>query len=202
MRFTPTPLAGATIVEIEPSTDHRGYFARTWCAREFAAHGLDSRLVQSSLSRNLQRGTVRGMHLQLPPSQEAKLVRCTRGAICDVIVDLRPDSATYLQSFAIELTETNHSALYIPPLMAHGFQTLADATDVSYQMTDFHAPELACGWRWNDPAFAIRWPITSGVTILPRDAEYADFDDAVFRSRLAQRHSSVLDGSGAALGRS
>jgi dTDP-4-dehydrorhamnose 3,5-epimerase len=186
VRFSESPLAGAYVVEIEAHEDSRGLFARTWCQREFAAHGLPVEVAQESISFNRQRGTVRGMHLQLPPSREAKLVRCTRGAIYDVIVDLRPGSPTFLQHFGIELSEHNHVALHIPPLMAHGFQTLRDETEVLYQMTDFHAPELAFGLRWNDPALAIRWPLTQGVVILPRDTNYPDFDSTAFRERVAR----------------
>jgi dTDP-4-dehydrorhamnose 3,5-epimerase len=184
MRFRPTPLPGALLVEIEPIADQRGFFARTWCAREFESQGLSGAMVQASISRNERRGTVRGMHLQLPPSREAKLVRCTRGAIHDVIVDLRPDSASYLKHFGVELSARTHQALYVPPQMAHGFQTLEDDTEVLYQMSDFHVADLGCGWRWNDPAFGIRWPIAEPVTILSRDAEYPDFDDHEYRLRL------------------
>lgn len=175
MKFRATPLAGAFTVAIEPQADRRGYFARTWCSREFAAHGLPAQIVQTSVSRNLRRGTLRGMHLQLPPSQEGKLVSCLRGAIHDVIIDMRPQSPTYLQHFALELTAETHDALYVPPLMAHGFQTLEDGVEVLYQMSDFFAAELAFGMRWNDPAFKIRWPIGEDIVILPRDATYPDF---------------------------
>lgn len=175
MRFTETPLAGAFVVEIEPRPDARGYFTRTWCTREFEAHGLPPRLVQASLSRNLRRGTVRGMHLQLPPSQEGKVVQAVRGRIYDVIVDLRPGSPTFLQHFGIELTAEAHNALYIPPGMLHGFQTLEDDCEVFYQMTDFHAAELAWGARWDDPAFGIRWPLDSDLTLAERDRSYPDF---------------------------
>lgn len=175
MRFDPTPLAGAFIVRIEPRPDERGYFARTWCTREFGAQGLTTQIVQTSISHNLRRGTVRGMHLQLPPSREGKLVSCLSGAIHDVIIDLRPQSPTYLQYFGIDLTAETHAAMYVPPLMAHGFQTLADDTEVLYQMSDFFAPELAFGVRWNDSAFEIRWPIGADIVILGRDATYPDF---------------------------
>jgi dTDP-4-dehydrorhamnose 3,5-epimerase len=184
MKYRETPLAGALLVDIEPAVDLRGFFARTWCAREFEAHGLSGALVQTSISRNERKGTVRGMHLQLPPSREAKLVRCSRGAIHDVIVDLRPESASYLRHFGVELSAQTYQALYIPPQMAHGFQTLEDESEVLYQMSDFHDPELGCGWRWNDPSFGIRWPIAESITILPRDAEYADFSDGEYRERL------------------
>jgi dTDP-4-dehydrorhamnose 3,5-epimerase len=185
MRFRETTLPGAFVVQIERQGDDRGFFARTWCTREFAVHGLPENLVQTSMSRSERRGTVRGMHLQLPPSTETKLVRCTRGAIYDVIVDLRPDSATFLKHFAIELVDRAYDALLIPPMMLHGFQTLEPETEVLYSMTDFYAPELGFGARWNDPAFGIKWPITNGVSILPRDAEYPDFDAAAYRARLS-----------------
>jgi dTDP-4-dehydrorhamnose 3,5-epimerase len=173
------------IVAIEPQRDERGFFARTFCAKEFAAAGLPATMVQTNMSRNERRGTLRGMHLQLPPSQEGKLVRCTRGALYDVIVDLDPRSPTYLQHFGVELTADSYEALYIPPLMLHGFQTLADETEVLYQMTDFYAPGLGFGARWNDPAFRIDWPITDTVTMLPRDAQYPDFDRARYAGNFA-----------------
>jgi len=196
MKFHPTPLPGAMLVDIEPMADQRGFFARTWCSREFEAQGLSGALVQVSISRNTRKGTVRGMHMQLPPSREAKLVRCTRGAIHDVIIDMRPESSGYLEHFGVDLSASTHQALYIPPHMAHGFQTLEDDTDVLYQMSDFHAPELACGWRWNDPAFGIRWPLRDDVTILPRDARYADFDEADFRERVRRASRSPTGQSG------
>jgi dTDP-4-dehydrorhamnose 3,5-epimerase len=184
MRLRPTPLQGAFVVEIEPRADSRGFFARTWCAREFAAHGLHDALVQTSISYNERRGTVRGMHMQLPPSREAKLVRCTRGAIYDVIVDLDPQSPSYLQHYGVELSAEAYNALYIPPLKLHGFQTLRDHCEVLYQMSDFHAPDLGYGARWDEPSFAIDWPIRDAVTILPRDAQYGDFDAVRFRGEL------------------
>jgi dTDP-4-dehydrorhamnose 3,5-epimerase len=185
MRFDPTPLAGAFIVTIEPHADVRGYFARTWCSREFGAQGLATQIVQTSISHNLRRGTVRGMHLQLPPSQEGKLVSCLSGAIHDVIIDMRPQSPTYLQYFGIDLTAGTHAALYVPPLMAHGFQTLADGTEVLYQMSDFFGAELAFGVRWNDSAFEIRWPIDADIVILTRDATYPDFVRKEYERSLA-----------------
>lgn len=186
MKFKPTPLEGAFVIEVEPHEDLRGLFARTWCAREFAEHGLETQMVQTSFSRNTQRGTVRGMHLQLPPSREAKLVRCTRGRIYDVIVDLRPQSPTFLQHFGVELSAESANALYIPTLFAHGFQTLVDACDVSYQMSDFYAPQLGFGLRWNDPALGIAWPIDGEVAMLARDREYPDFDPAAYRQAVQQ----------------
>jgi dTDP-4-dehydrorhamnose 3,5-epimerase len=185
MRFRPTLIPGAVVVELEPHGDERGYFARTWSHDEFAAHGLPTGLVQASVSRNHRRGTVRGMHMQLPPSAEGKLVRCARGAIFDVVVDLRPDSPTYRRHVSVELTADAGNALFIPPLLAHGFQTLADDTDVFYQMTDVHAPALAHGFRWDDPAFGIAWPIRDDVTIAARDRDYPDFDHDAYLARLA-----------------
>jgi dTDP-4-dehydrorhamnose 3,5-epimerase len=180
MRFRETPLHGAFVLEIEPHTDERGYFTRLWCAQEFEQHGLPTRLVQESLSRNLRRGTVRGMHTQLPPSQEGKLVSCVSGSVYDVIVDARPGSPTFLQHFGVELSAEAHNALYIPPNMLHGFQTLEDNTEVFYRMTDFHAPDLAFGARWNDPAFGIRWPIDSDLVMNERDRAYPDFSPAAY----------------------
>jgi dTDP-4-dehydrorhamnose 3,5-epimerase len=190
MRLRETPLAGAFLVEIEAHADTRGFFARTWCAQEFAAHGLRDVCVQASISHNERAGTVRGMHLQLPPSQEAKLVRCTRGAIFDVIIDLRPQSRTYRQHFGVELSSQVCNALYIPAEFAHGFQTLADETDVLYQMSDFFAPALAYGVRWSDPAFGIAWPRAEASAIHPRDAGYPDFDRTAYE---AQRRAAAGD---------
>jgi dTDP-4-dehydrorhamnose 3,5-epimerase len=184
MRFRPTAIPGAFVIELETHGDERGFFARTWDHEAFERQGLPGRLVQASLSRNHRRGTVRGMHLQLPPSAEAKIVRCVRGAIYDVALDLRPDSSAYRQHVAVELTAEAGNALFIPPLVAHGFQTLADDTDVAYQMTDVHAPELGHGVRWDDPAFGIAWPIRDGVVIAARDRDYSDFDPAAWTARL------------------
>jgi dTDP-4-dehydrorhamnose 3,5-epimerase len=191
LRFRETPLAGAFEIEIEPHRDLRGYFARLWCRHEFAEQGLAAEFVQASLSENTRRGTVRGMHLQLAPSREGKLVRCVRGRIHDVVVDLRPDSPTYLQHFAVELDAQLHNALYIPPQLLHGFQTLVDDCTVLYEMTDFHAPELGFGARWNDPAFGIRWPIATDVTILPRDASYPDFDPRAYVRQYRQQSAAA-----------
>lgn len=160
MNFIPTKLKGAWIIQPQPHKDNRGLFARTFCAEEFAARGLADRFVQCNTSWNVAKGTIRGLHYQLPPSSEVKLVRCTAGALLDVIVDLRPDSSTYLQSTAVELTATNRLAVYIPQMFAHGFQTLEDGTEVSYQMSDFYAPKLGCGLRYNDPKLGIDWPLS------------------------------------------
>ncbi|HEY8507269.1 MAG TPA: dTDP-4-dehydrorhamnose 3,5-epimerase [Steroidobacteraceae bacterium] len=177
MKFTTTALEGVLLVDIERHTDERGFFARTWCAREFAAAGIDTPLVQTSVSWNARRGTLRGMHFQRPPSREGKLVRCTRGRMLDVLVDLRPESATFLKHVRVELEAETYRAVYVPPGVAHGFQTLVDDTEVLYCMTDYHAPELAAGVRWNDPAFGIEWPITPPI-MNARDASYPDFQGA------------------------
>jgi dTDP-4-dehydrorhamnose 3,5-epimerase len=159
MRFLPTRLAGAFVIELDPHRDERGFFARTFCVQEFEAHGLLGRVTQCSISVTQRRGTVRGLHYQRPPAGEVKLVRCIRGAIHDVIVDLRKDSPTYLKHLAMELSAENRRALYIPEMFAHGFQTLADDAEVLYQMSATYVPELATGVRCDDPALAIQWPL-------------------------------------------
>lgn len=180
MIFQETGLAGAYLIELDRLSDSRGFFARTWCEREFAQHGLPARMVQANLSFNKKKGTLRGLHYQAPPSTEGKLVRCTVGAIYDVIVDIRPKSGTFLQYMAFTLSAENRKALYIPPGFAHGFQTLADSTEVTYMMTDFHQPAYARGLRWNDPAFNIKWPEDTR-TILERDNSYPDFGSHVIK---------------------
>lgn len=174
MIFTETPLKGAFIIEPERLEDERGFFARTWCQREFEAHGLNSRLVQCNISFNKKKGTLRGMHYQIAPYEEAKLVRCTQGAIYDVIIDLRPGSSTFKQYTAAVLTAQNHKMLYVPEGFAHGFLTLEDHTEVFYQMSEFYAPEYARGVRWNDPAFGVQWPAEVQI-ISDRDQNYPDF---------------------------
>ena len=159
MRFSPTPIAGAWLIEPDRHEDERGWFGRTFCAREFAEHGLDGRIVQTSASYNRRRGTVRGMHWQAAPAEEAKLVRVTQGAIVDVIVDLRT-----LRSFGVELSAAEGIALYVPPGCAHGFQTLADDTEVSYQMNAYFNADAARGARWDDPAMNVKWPLP--VTVI------------------------------------
>lgn len=158
MLFHPTELSGAFVIESEPHTDERGSFARTFCRREFAAHGLVTDFVQCSLSQNHRRGTLRGLHFQRAPHAETKLVRCVTGAIFDVIVDLRPDSLTFRRHVAVELSSDNGRSLYIPAGFAHGFQALTDDATVYYQISDFYVPELSGGVRWDDPAFGIAWP--------------------------------------------
>ena len=159
MHFTPTKLEGACIVEPETHEDRRGLFARTYCSLEFRNQGLIDTFVQCNISWNARKGTVRGLHYQLPPSSEIKLVRCTTGALWDVIVDLRPESITYLQHVAVELTASNRLALYIPGMFAHGFQTLEEGTEVFYQMSEFYAPKLARGIRYDDPKIGLEWPL-------------------------------------------
>ncbi len=158
MLFHPTNFAGAWLIEPELVSDERGAFARTWCAKEFEERGLNPRLSQCNISINRLAGTVRGMHFQRAPHAEAKLVRCTRGAIYDVIVDLRPDSPTYRRWQGFELTATNHNQLYIPEQFAHGFQTLTDDSEVCYQMSREHHATSSTGVRWDDPAIAVEWP--------------------------------------------
>jgi dTDP-4-dehydrorhamnose 3,5-epimerase len=174
MVFRDTGLSGAFLIDLERIHDERGFFARSWCSRDFTERGLNGRLVQCNVSRNLARGTLRGMHYQVAPHEEAKLVRCTMGAIYDVIVDLRPGSSTYLEHFAAELSAENHRSLYIPEGFAHGFLTLTDESEVFYQMSEFYAPEAARGLRWNDPLLAINWP-GPVVVISDRDRTYPNF---------------------------
>jgi dTDP-4-dehydrorhamnose 3,5-epimerase len=173
--FAPTTLPGVWIVTPDLQEDLRGFFARTWCEREFAAVGIRDRWVQSSISFNKTRGTLRGLHYQRAPHAEAKLVRCTMGRIFDVVLDLRHDAPTFKQHVAVELTATNRAMIYIPPGLAHGFQTLEDETEVFYQMSTFYAPGHGAGVRWSDPAFGIAWPIPDPI-MSERDRDYPDFD--------------------------
>jgi dTDP-4-dehydrorhamnose 3,5-epimerase len=179
MNFRPLGLAGAWVVQMKRHEDERGWFARLHCEREFAAHGLPERFVQSNLSFNRRCGTVRGLHFQWPPSREGKLVRCIRGRIFDVLVDLRPDSRTFTAHVSVELAEGSEESVFIPAGFAHGFQSLRDDTEVLYLMGDFYAAELSTGLRFDDPAFAVRWPhpVTS---ISERDAQAARFQEAEF----------------------
>jgi len=171
LKFVATPISGAFVVEPELIEDERGGFARSFCQHEFEALGLDSAVAQCNISFNRRRGTLRGMHFQADPHAEAKLVRCTRGAAWDVLVDLRPHSVTRLQWFAVELSADNRKALFIPRGFAHGFQTLTDDTEIFYQMSEFYCPEAAQGLRWNDPLLAIEWPNMSPI-LSARDAAY------------------------------
>ncbi|OSC40985.1 dTDP-4-dehydrorhamnose 3,5-epimerase family protein [Mycobacterium decipiens] len=171
MKYTPTDVAGATIVDIEPNRDHRGFFARAFCAAEFAAHGLIPEVAQTSVCFNHTRGTVRGLHRQVPPHAEAKLVRCIRGAIVDVAVDVRPDSPTYGMHAMVELSADNHRALFLPPYVAHGFQTLTDDTEIFYQVSGSYVPAGEQSFRWNEPEFGIAWPLPVTV-ISEKDASW------------------------------
>jgi len=175
MKFIKTKLEGAYIIEIEKITDERGFFARSWCAKEFTEHGLNSKLVQCNISFNQKKGTLRGMHYQAKPYEEAKLVRCTQGAIYDVIIDIRLDSPTFKQWLGIELTAENQQMLYIPEGFAHGFQTLVDNTEVFYQMSEFYYAESARGIRWDDPQIGIKWLITDNLIISDKDLSYPIF---------------------------
>jgi dTDP-4-dehydrorhamnose 3,5-epimerase len=174
MIFIETELKGAYIIDLERREDERGFFARTWCQQEFEAHGLVARIVQANTSYNKAKGTLRGMHYQRAPHAETKLVRASRGAIYDVIVDLRPDSPTFKRWIGVELTADNRRALFVPEGFAHGFQTLEDNTDVSYQVSAFYTPGAEGGLRYNDPAFDIEWPLPVSV-ISPKDADWPDF---------------------------
>lgn len=175
MVFSETRVRGVWLVAPEPREDFRGFFARTWCAREFAAAGIDDQWVQCSISFTKKRGTLRGLHYQRPPHEEAKLVRCTMGRIHDVIVDLRRQSPTFKQHVAVELSAANRSMIYVPKGCAHGFVTLEDDTEVFYQMSDDHAPDYATGVRWDDPAFGIVWPDRNPI-MSDRDRTYPDFE--------------------------
>jgi dTDP-4-dehydrorhamnose 3,5-epimerase len=158
MKFIPTPLAGAHLIELEPRADARGMFARAFCAQEFADQGLETSFVQANMSTNKLSGTVRGMHLQRAPHAEVKLVRCAKGAIYDVVVDMREDSATHLRWFGAELTEENGRMIYVPKGFAHGYQSLSDGAAVFYMVSTFYAPESEGGLRYNDPKLGIAWP--------------------------------------------
>jgi len=176
MRFLKAKLQDAYIIELDKITDERGFFARSWCRREFENFGLNPHLVQCNISFNKNRGTLRGMHFQDAPHAEAKLVRCTAGAVYDVIIDLRTTSSSFKQWMGVELTANNRRMLYVPEGFAHGFLTLTDETEIFYQMSEFYHPELARGVRWNDPAFRIEWPFTTNLIISGRDQKYPDFE--------------------------
>lgn len=175
MIFTETKLTGVFIVELERYEDERGFFAQSWTQRDFAARGLDSRLVECNISYNKKRGTLRGMHFQLAPYSQGKLVRCTAGAIYDVAIDLRPGSPTFKEWTAVELTAENRIMLFVPGGFAHGYQTLVDHAEVLYQATNVYAPEYAGGVCWDDPAFNICWPDVGERTINERDRTFPPF---------------------------
>jgi len=173
MKLINLPLSGAFLIELQLVSDERGFFARTWCTEEFERFGLNPKLVQCSISWNARRGTLRGLHYQTEPYAEAKLIRCCSGAIYDVIVDLRPASPTYGKWIAAELTSENRRMLYVPEGFAHGFQTLIDDTEISYQVSASYQPDYARGVRWNDPAFGIEWPMSDPI-LSARDRAFKD----------------------------
>ena len=174
MNFTEIGLAGAYVIDLNQLRDERGFFARGYCSKEFEAQGLASRVVQSNVSFNLKKATLRGMHYQVTPYEETKLVRCTRGAIYDVIIDLRPQSKTFQKWFGVELTEDNYRMLYVPEGFAHGFETLADRSEVVYHVSEFYTPNAEQGIRYNEPAFGIRWPLEVQV-ISEKDKNWPEF---------------------------
>ncbi len=174
MRFSEASIEGVYVIDLDPVEDHRGFFARTFCEDELRARGLETHFPQSSLAFTARKGTLRGMHYQRDPWAEVKLVRCTRGAVYDAVIDLRPHSATFRQWFGVELTADNRRQLYVPKGLAHGYQTLEDDTEISYQMSTPYHPEAAAGVRWNDPAFGVRWPLAV-TAIAERDAACPDF---------------------------
>lgn len=175
MIFIETKLKGAFIIEIEKREDERGFFARSWCQKEFAEHGLNANFVQCNISFSRKRGILRGLHYQIAPNEESKLLRCTRGALYDVLVDLRQDSPTYKQWLGVELTADNHRMLYVPEGFANGFQTLTDNTEAFYQVSQFYSPESERGVRWNDPAFGIKWPLLDNPVVSDKDKSWPDY---------------------------
>ena len=186
MIFTETKLDGAFIIEIERLEDSRGFFARSFCQKEFVAHGLKPIIAQANIAYNHLEGTMRGMHFQFPPAAETKLVRCTRGAILDIIVDLRPESPTYLQHIAVELTEDNHRSLYVPERFAHGYQVLSDKTETSYQVGEFYTPGAEGGLLYNDPGLGLEWPLPVSV-ISEKDQSWKPIEKTAseLKSRMA-----------------
>lgn len=176
MIFTETELKGAFIIDLERREDSRGFFARAFCQKEFAEHGLKPLIAQANLAFNHVKGTLRGMHFQFPPAAETKLVRATRGAILDIIVDLRPESPTFLQHVAVELDEDNHRALYVPERFAHGYQVLADKTETSYQVGAFYAPDCESGLLHDDPRLGLSWPLPVAV-ISDKDRAFKPFSE-------------------------
>ena len=176
MKFTETKIHGVFVIELEKHEDDRGWFARAWCCEEFTAHGLPTDLAQTNLSHNAQRGIVRGMHFQTAPHAEAKLVRCVAGAVHDIALDLRPESPTFKQSVATELSADNGRAVFLPEGIAHGFQTLTDDATLFYQMSAPYAPEFARGVRWDDAAFQIEWPIAEAI-VCERDLVFPEFTE-------------------------
>jgi dTDP-4-dehydrorhamnose 3,5-epimerase len=179
MIFTETKLKGAFIIELEKFEDQRGFFARVWCQKELEVHGLNFAVAQINMSYNKNRGVIRGLHYQTAPFEEAKLIRCTRGVIYDVIIDLRPDSNTYLDWIGVELSADNRMMLYVPENFAHGYQSLTDNTEIFYPVSQFYSPESAWGVRWNDPAFGIDWPVTDNLVVSEQDQNWPDYLPAI-----------------------
>ena len=200
MIFTETKLKGAFILDIERREDSRGFFARAFCQHEFEAHGLKPVIAQANVAFNHRKGTLRGMHFQFPPSAETKLVRATRGAILDMIVDLRPESATYLQHVAVELSEDNSRALYVPERFAHGYQVLRDKTETSYQVGEFYTPGSEGGLLYNDPRLALQWPLPVTV-ISDKDQVWKPLDEqeAEIKQKMGQMEPSQCAPSGAGM---
>jgi dTDP-4-dehydrorhamnose 3,5-epimerase len=192
LKFIETKLAGAFILDLERREDERGFFARTFCQNEFRAHGLKTTIAQSNLASNIRKGTVRGMHFQYPPAAETKLVRCTRGAILDIIVDLRPESPTFLQHIEVELSAENGRALYVPERFAHGYQALEDGTDTSYQVGEYYTPSAEGGLMYNDPRLGLSWPLPVSV-ISVKDQVFASFDaiEAALKDRMSSKPVST-----------
>ena len=176
MIFRPLAVAGPYLIDVEPHEDHRGFYAQSFSAREFRTHGLIETFLECGISYNTRRGTVRGMHLQIAPHAQAKLVRCSRGAIYDVIIDLRRESASYGQWLAVDLSMSGRTLLYVPEGFAYGFQTLTDDVEVTYQLSAHFQPDAEVGVRWNDPRFGITWPVAD-VVVSERDRSFADFRD-------------------------
>ncbi|MBA2127607.1 dTDP-4-dehydrorhamnose 3,5-epimerase [Hyphomicrobium methylovorum] len=188
MKFIETHLRGAFVLELERHNDERGFFARTFCRDEFTAHGLKPVIAQANIAHNSRKGTIRGMHFQYPPATETKLVACTRGAIIDVIIDLRPESETFLQHFSVELTEDNGRSLYVPDRFAHGYQTLRDQTDTTYQMGEMYTPALQAGIKYDDERLGLQWPLEPTV-ISEKDLSYLRFDE--IEAELVKRMSVI-----------
>ena len=188
MIFTETPLKGAFIIDIEPRRDERGFFARAFCQNEFRQHGLKPVIAQANLAWNDRKGTLRGMHFQFPPKAETKIVRCARGAILDIIVDLRPESPTYLEHVSVELNEDNRRALYVPERFGHGYQCLADRTETTYHVGEFYSPQDESGLRHDDPRLGLTWPLPVSV-ISPKDQAFRSLDEIepMLRNKMAVR---------------
>ncbi len=193
MIFSETKLQGAFVIDLTPHEDSRGFFARGFCQREFAEHGLKPIIAQTNIASNKKKGTLRGMHFQCPPAAESKIVRCTRGAILDIIVDLRPESPTYLEHVAVELTEENYRALYVPERFAHGYQALRDNTDTSYQVGEFYTPDTEGGLRYSDPRLGLSWPLTvTAITDKDRNWKHLDEAEDELKQRMAVMALTVL----------